>query len=117
MRSDDGSNAGSADSKGRPAEIESSRDRDSVVVAVGGEIDLLVADQLDTAIRGAQRTKLGGVVVDLSEMSFVDSTALEVLLEAVKRDRSDGKRLRFIPSRHESVARLFALTCTTELFE
>jgi anti-anti-sigma factor len=117
MQRDDGSNAHSPDLRGKPANIESRHDEDSVIVAVGGEIDLLAADELDTAIRGAERTKLNGIVVDLSDMSFVDSTVLEVLLEAVKRDRSDGNRLSFVPSKHESVARLFALTCTAEMFQ
>jgi anti-sigma B factor antagonist len=107
----------SPDVRGRPADIKAKREGDSVVVVVAGEIDLSTADQLDAAIRQAEATETDRIVVDLSAMSFVDSTGLGVLLEAIKRDRRDGNRLSFTPSKHEGVVRLFALTCTTELFE
>jgi anti-anti-sigma factor len=55
--------------------------------------------------------------VDLSALSFMDSTALSVFLQAIKRDRRDGNRLSFVPSKHEAVTRLLALTDTAELFE
>ena len=117
MRHDDGLSANSADMRGRPADIKSKRAADSVIVAVAGEIDLSTADRLDAAIRQAEATETDRIVVDLSAMSFVDSTGLGVLLEAIKRDRRNGNRLSFAPSKHEGVVRLFALTCTTELFE
>jgi anti-sigma B factor antagonist len=113
----DGSNASSPDMSGRPAEIKSRRGGDSVTIAVGGEIDLSTADQLDAAICEAEETETNRIVVNLSALSFVDSTALAVLLEAIKRSRSNGNRLSFVPSKHESIGRLLDLTCTTEMFE
>lgn len=117
MRRDDGSNASSPDMRGKPADIESKREGDAVTVAVAGEIDLSTADQLDAAIREAEKTETNRIVVDLSDLSFVDSTGLSVLLEASQRSRRNGNRLSFVPSKHEAVTRLFALTCTTEMFE
>ena len=55
--------------------------------------------------------------MDLSDLSFIDSTALEVLLRASIRHRQDGKRLSFVKSKHDSVTTLIALTCTEEMFE
>jgi anti-sigma B factor antagonist len=117
MRHYDDSNASSLDMRGKPADIKSKRDQDSVTVAVAGEIDLSTADQLDAAIREAEKTEINRIVVDLSALSFVDSTGLGVLLEAIKRNRRDGNRLSFVPSKHDAVARLLALTDTTEMFE
>jgi anti-sigma B factor antagonist len=117
MQRDDGSNASSLDMRGKPADIKSKRDGDSVIVAVAGEIDLSTADQLDGAIREAEETETKRIVVDLSALSFVDSTGLCVLLEAIKRTRRDGNRLSFVPSKYEAVTRLFALTDTTEIFQ
>ncbi len=117
MQHDDGSKASSPEMSGKPADIESQREGDSVTVAVAGEIDLSTADQLDAAIREAEETDTNRIVVDLSAMSFVDSTGLAVLLEAIKRTRRDGNRLSFVPSRHEAVTRLLALTDTTEIFQ
>jgi anti-sigma B factor antagonist len=103
--------------RGKPVAIKSNRKGDSVIVAVAGEIDLSTADQLDGAIRQAEKTEISRIVVDLSAMSFIDSTGLSVLLEAIKRTRMDGNRLSFVPSKHEAVTRLLALTDTKEMFE
>jgi anti-sigma B factor antagonist len=110
-------NASSPDMRGKPADIKSKREGGSVTVAVAGEIDLSTADQLDAAIRQAEETDTNRIVVDLSALSFVDSTGLSVLLEAIKRTRRDGNRLSFVPSKHEAVTRLLALTDTTEIFQ
>ena len=88
-----------------------------MTVAVAGEIDASTAGELDAAIREAEKTEISRIVVDLSELSFIDSTALEVLLRASSRHRQDGNRLSFVPSKHDSVTTLIALTCTTEFFE
>ena len=117
MQHDDGSNATSPDMRGKPADIKSKRERDAVIVAVAGEIDLSNVDQLDGAIREAEKTEINRIVVDLSVLSFIDSTGLSVLLEAIKRNRRNGNRLSFVPSQHNEVVRLLAVTDTTELFD
>ena len=117
MQHDDGSNASSPDMSGKPADIRSKHEGDAVSVAVAGEIDLSTADQLDAAIREAEETETNRIVVDLSDLSFVDSTGLGVLLDAINRSRRNGNRLSFVLSKHEAVVRLLDLTCTTEMFE
>jgi anti-sigma B factor antagonist len=102
----------------KPADIQSKREGDAVTVAVTGEIDLSAADRLDTTLRDAEKTEIGRIVVDLSSLSLIDSSALAVLLDAIKRNRRRaGSRLSFVPSRHEAVTRLLALTDTTEIFQ
>src|SRR3954465_6048288 len=59
--------------------LESSRARDSVIVTVFGEIDLSTADQVTSEIL-AVTDGLPRVVVDLSGVSFVDSSGLNALL-------------------------------------
>ena len=107
---------GSADRDGRQSrfQIRSSRDGDPVgtaAVAVSGELDIASADELDTAISDAEETDIGWIVVDLSDVSFVDSTGLSVLVNAKKRNNG---RLSYIPSRHDAVTRLLELTGTIE---
>jgi anti-sigma B factor antagonist len=117
MQHDDGSNAGSLDISGKAAGFTSKREGESVTVAVAGEIDLSTVDQLEDAIREAEETETKRIVVDLSALSFMDSTALSVFLQAIKRSRRNGNRLSFVPSKHEAVTRLLAVTETTEMFE
>jgi len=102
---------------GKSGEIDTLREGESVTVVVTGEIDVSTAGKLDAAIREVEETKVSRIVVDLSDLSFIDSTALEVLLRASIRHKQDGNRLSFVPSKHDSVTTLIALTCTEEMFE
>lgn len=60
------------------------------VVKLGGELDLYNAPQIRDALSQACSDSPERVVVDLSEVEFVDSTALGVLIEA--RTRLDNRR-------------------------
>jgi anti-sigma B factor antagonist len=83
-----------------------------MTIALSGELDLASAEDLDRAIRTCEETDIGGIVIDLADVSFIDSSGLSALLEA--RKRIDG-RLHFVPSRHEAVTRLLALTETDKI--
>ena len=100
------------DLTGKPLEIKSSQDGDSLVINVSGELDLATAADVDGVIRDVEETDIGRIVVDLSDLSFVDCAGLKTLLAA--KFRSDG-RLAFLPPRHESVTRLLDLTGTAEM--
>jgi anti-sigma B factor antagonist len=98
-----------------PLQISEHRDGDpvgTVAITLAGELDLASADHLDAVIRDAEETDIGSIVVDLSEVSFIDSTGLSVLLNAKKR--SDG-RFSCIPSNHDAVTRLLELTGTVHM--
>lgn len=61
------------------------------VVRLGGELDLYNADRMRTALGDACADSPERVVVDLSEVEFIDSTALGVLIEArTKLDNRQG---------------------------
>ena len=93
MRPVDDSNVGSPDLATKSVEIRSHRKGDSVTIIVAGEIDLSTAGKLDAAIRHAEDTVIGQIVVDMTDLSFVDSTGLSVLLRASVRSRENGNRL------------------------
>ena len=93
-------------------QIKWKRDGSSIVIALFGELDTRSCDQVDAAVRDAEETDIGRVRIDLSEVTFIDSTGLSLLLAA--RKRNEG-RFDIVPSKHESVSRLLALTGTTEM--
>jgi anti-anti-sigma factor len=102
------------DLTGKPLEIETARDGDGVVISLSGELDLATADDLGRLIRDVEESDISRIVIDLSELSFVDSSGLQALLHA--RSRGDG-RISFLPSKHEAVTRVLALTQTDELLD
>ena len=52
------------------------------VVRLGGELDLYNSDKLRTALREVTAKAPERLVLDLSEVEFIDSTALGALIEA-----------------------------------
>jgi anti-sigma B factor antagonist len=57
----------------------------AVVVRLAGELDLYNAEEIRTALVEAIATSPSRLVIDMSEVEFVDSTALGVLIEARAR--------------------------------
>ena len=87
----------------------------AVVLAVHGEADLHAAPQLRDRLRTAMDGGATGLVVDLADTSFVDSTSLGVLLGALKRQREEGGELRIVVSRPE-IRRIFEITLLDQVF-
>jgi anti-anti-sigma factor len=65
----------------------------SVVVRLGGELDLYNAEEVRAALTQAIEGSPRRVVVDMAEVEFVDSTALGVLIEARSKLGRDGLAL------------------------
>jgi anti-sigma B factor antagonist len=55
---------------------------DAVVLHLGGELDLYNADELRSALEDALAQDPSRIVIEMSEVEFIDSTALGVLIEA-----------------------------------
>jgi anti-sigma B factor antagonist len=66
------------------------------VVRTFGELDLASAKALEKEIRSAFASDAEAVLLDLGEVSFIDSTGLAVLLAAATVSRSNGERLRLV---------------------
>ena len=66
------------------------RDDGSIVVSLAGELDLYNAQTVREALLGACEEHPERLIVDLSEVKFIDSTALGVLIEA--RSRMENRR-------------------------
>ncbi|MFJ8128344.1 STAS domain-containing protein [Streptomyces hydrogenans] len=87
------------------------------VLRLGGEIDMDTAHQLDTALRralsdGGERRPLS---LDLSEVTFCDSTGLNTLLRARQRALDQHVPLS-LTAVSEQVAHLLDITRTAPLF-
>lgn len=63
---------------------------DSVVIRVQGELDMATAPGLSRALTTALDGSPSTLVVDLSDLSFVDSTGIRVLITAGRRATTEG---------------------------
>ena len=86
------------------------------VIAVSGEIDVSTAPELRDKLASLDAEAGATAVVDLSEVSFVDSTALGVLVSAVKRLRSSGGDLKLVVTKPH-ITKVLEITGLTEVFE
>jgi anti-sigma B factor antagonist len=82
-----------------------------VFVSVQGELDLSTAPQLRAQLFTAIREGASGLIVDLDECPFIDSTGLGVLCHAARRMRgADGRSALVVVSGQQQVERVFRLT-------
>lgn len=89
---------------------------DHTVVHLGGEIDVYTApfvrEKLDEQIHAGR----ADLIVDLSEVTFLDSTGLGVLVGRLKFARTRGGSLRLVGT-SERVLRVFAITGLDKVFD
>jgi anti-sigma B factor antagonist len=95
---------------------EDALDGDRHVVAVRGEIDLFTAPELKQRLTDAIEGGKTRIVVDLSDTTFLDSTALGVLIGAVKRLRSRDGGALVIVNVDQNIAKTFEITGLDQIF-
>ena len=98
-----------------PFELSWSEHHGASVLAVRGEVDVATAPQLRERLEAMAEEGTTMAVVDLSEVSFVDSTALGVLVTGAKRLRKGGGDLRLVVT-EPHIAKVFTITGLDEVF-
>jgi anti-sigma B factor antagonist len=88
----------------------------AVMFSLRGELDLAHAYAFDEELRAVEATHPSTVVIDLRELTFLDSCGLARLLAARRRARRLGHRLMLVRG-SATVQRLFALAAVDEAFE
>lgn len=76
--------------------VRSVRDGDVHTIALAGEMDLANAADVELELIRAEATNATQIVIDLSELAFMDSTGIRLLITAHARSRTDGHRLVLI---------------------
>lgn len=96
--------------------IDSSLCATGWVLTVTGEIDLGTVDILRNAVTDALQADSSDLIIDLDEVSYIDSTGLGVLVGTYKR-LADRQRSLTVRCSKPQVLRLFEITGLTGLFE
>jgi anti-anti-sigma factor len=104
------------DLTGWPLDIGITRDGDMVTIAISGEVDIGSTDIVAATLRKVLDTDATKVVLDLSELSLLDSTALEMFLRSTLQARQID-RLSVVPSKHEAVKQVMAATGTSQFLD
>jgi anti-anti-sigma factor len=78
-------------------------------VVLAGEFDLAAVPQFEDAIAGVEAGGPPAIVIDLSALTFMDSSGLRALVTADDRARTAGRRLAIVPG-PPAVRRVFEIT-------
>ncbi len=96
---------------GAPAQlkVDLRQESDRVVVSLDGELDMANAPRLQSAIEDEQLAGAKTVVLDLQQLSFLDSTGLRVILAARELCWRRGQEFAVTPGSPQ-VQRLLSVT-------
>lgn len=83
--------------------VRTSEDAGALRVVAHGDLDIATAGRLGRALEEAERRASGNsVVLDLSGLAFMDSTGLQVLLDADVRAAGAAHALAVVPGDGEA---------------
>jgi anti-sigma B factor antagonist len=107
MRPEPGFGA-AGDPEVRVAELRLAAERrgDSLVISVGGELDIVTSRQLDESLARARR-KNRWIILDLSDVDFMDTSSLAVVVGHWKRLQAAGGVLALAGARYRQTKTLW----------
>jgi len=82
---------------------------DRAFVAIRGELDAATGPSVSETVHALTGDGLAGVVIDLDDVTFVDSRGLSVLLES-HREATDRKMTLMVRNPQPAVQRLLRIT-------
>ena len=80
----------------RPFSVEEEEQEGALIVMVSGELDVVTAPRLNKRVNVAVSRGSGPVVIDLCDVTFIDSTGLQVLLLALRHLTRRERRLALV---------------------
>ncbi|KGA14327.1 hypothetical protein GM51_17585, partial [freshwater metagenome] len=90
-------------------QIELAPDVARYVILVSGEVDLATSPELDSAIIAALDSGASALAIDLSSVTFMDSSGLGVIVRGLKRCREADIELDLVIT-NERVLKVFGIT-------
>jgi anti-anti-sigma factor len=92
-------------------------DRNGLVhIALMGELDLSTVAKVQEELQKVEAASPPTLVMDLSKLTFLDSTGLRCIITADERAREEGRRMVIVRG-PDPVQRVFAITRLEERLE
>src|SRR5690242_1120193 len=82
----------------------------SLVAHIAGDVDLAVADRLRADLEQELETIPGGVVLDLSATTYLDSTGVRLLFDLASELHRAGRHLALLATDEAIVRRVIVLS-------
>lgn len=91
-----------------PYSLKRVRTDGRTLLALSGEIDIATVDEVAAAVRDELAT--GPVTLDMSELSFMDSSGLRMLIDLLREADGSGRTLLIGNELHQNVRRLLNMS-------
>jgi anti-sigma B factor antagonist len=111
LTSTDSQNAG----RRRRFTFEVAQTAGATVMTLGGEFDVLCADAFKRRFSDATEDEPDHVVIDLRELTFIDSTGLAMLLGVNEMAQDSGFALSIVSNHDDAARKIFRMTGTERL--
>jgi anti-sigma B factor antagonist len=95
--------------------FEQSRTSRATVMTLRGELDVVCADAFKRRFAEATEDEPAHVVVDVRELTFVDSTGLALLLGVNQMSQDGGFELSIISTEGDASSKIFRMTGTDKI--
>lgn len=76
--------------------MRSEREDEIHTVRLSGELDLATAGEVERELERVEATDAASIVLDLSGLTFMDSTGVRLVVNAHTRARAEGRRLTLV---------------------
>ena len=90
-------------------EVETVEGNGHTALLLKGELDLSTVGKVEDALKRAEADEPELLVLDLAQLTFLDSTGLRLIVVADQRARERGRRLVVVKG-PETVQRVFTIT-------
>jgi anti-sigma B factor antagonist len=92
------------------------QDGEVTVVSLTGELDISEVSRIEQQLMEVEEQRPPALVLDLSGLSFMDSSGLRLVLETDIRARRDGRRFAIVPG-PDAVHRVFLIALLDKRLE
>lgn len=89
--------------------IEVGDSGEAVMIALEGDLDISGVPTLEKELKRIESQGPGHIILDLRELTFLDSSGLRAIVSADSRGRRDGWKLTVVQG-PETVSRVFSIT-------
>lgn len=94
--------------------ISTEEKNDEYIIAMSGELDVYTAPELQEVLNPIRQDGSHHVKIDLSDVSYIDSTGLGIFVGTLKDLNKHGKELR-VTGVSDRILRLFEITGLRDL--
>jgi anti-sigma B factor antagonist len=97
-------------------EVETKQERQAAIIRAKGDIDLYTSPKLREAILEGVKKQLSPIVVNLTQVTYMDSSGVATLIEAFQLSKAYGGVVRLVGV-NERVSEVFKLVRLQQVFK